>query len=210
MSNTAFAQACFTDSVYIARNHAIKVPVLLHTKSEKAEEKALLDCGATENFIHPRLVKRLQLKACPLKKARTVRNVDGTTNRLGKITTTVKLFIDQGKFANFHNFLVADIGEDDLILGYPFFEDVDPLVDWRTGTLDEEVHLHEYGDWEDLEDTRTRIAAQPKIAKTTVAQQLAEQATDKTKRSWQELVPEKYHRHGNVFLEKASEQFPKK
>jgi len=41
-----------------------------------------------------------------------------------------------------------------------------------------------------------------------VAQQLAEAATDKKKRTWQELVPERYHRHGKVFSEAASERFP--
>jgi len=41
-----------------------------------------------------------------------------------------------------------------------------------------------------------------------VAQQLAEAATDKKKCTWQELVPEQYHRHGKVFSEAVSERFP--
>jgi len=46
------------------------------------------------------------------------------------------------------------------------------------------------------------------VAKTTVAQQLAEAAMDKKKQTWQELVPKRYHRHGKVFSEEASECFP--
>ena len=47
------------------------------------------------------------------------------------------------------------------------------------------------------------------IRKTTVAQQLAEEAAkDKIEKTWQELVPERYHRHARVFNEKDSEKFP--
>ena len=46
--------------------------------------------------------------------------------------------------------------------------------------------------------------------KTTIAQQLAEQATDKKNKTWQEQVPHKYHKHGKVFSEQASERFPGK
>jgi len=40
-------------SMYIARNHAIQVPFQLRTKTKRVDQKALLDCGATECFIHP-------------------------------------------------------------------------------------------------------------------------------------------------------------
>jgi len=66
--------------VYIARNKSIKTQVSLFTDCGQAEEKALLDSGATENFIHPKLVLKHKLKQNQLSKPRTVRNVDGTTN----------------------------------------------------------------------------------------------------------------------------------
>jgi len=53
-----------------------------------------------------------------------------------------------------------------------------------------------------------KIWLQTRVAKTTVAQQLAEAVTDKKKHTWQELVPERYHHHGKVFSEQASERFP--
>jgi len=66
--------------VYIARNKSIKTQVLLFTDCGQAEEKALLDSGATENFIYPKLVLKHKLKKNSLSKPRTVRNVNGTTN----------------------------------------------------------------------------------------------------------------------------------
>ena len=41
-------------------------------------------------------------------------------------------------------------------------------------------------------------------AKTTVAQQLAEQAMDKTVRTWDQIVPPHYHEHAKVFSEEAA------
>jgi hypothetical protein len=46
------------------------------------------------------------------------------------------------------------------------------------------------------------------VRKTTVTQQLAEQAIDKTEQTWQELIPTQYHKFGQVFSEEALEQFP--
>ena len=45
-------------------------------------------------------------------------------------------------------------------------------------------------------------------AKTTVAQQLTKQATDKTIRTWDQIVPAHYHEHAKVFSEEAAHQFP--
>ena len=48
-----------------------------------------------------------------------------------------------------------------------------------------------------------------RATKTTVAQQLAKQATDKTIRTWDQIVPAHYHEHAKVFSEEAAHQFPK-
>jgi len=58
--------------------------------------------------------------------------------------------------------------------------------------------------WEEGDE----VWLQTKIAKTTVASQLAQDAADKKKRTWQEIVPECYHRHGKVFSKESSKQFP--
>jgi hypothetical protein len=42
------------------------------------------------------------------------------------------------------------------------------------------------------------------MAKTMVAQQLVEQATDKTIRTWEQIVPPQYHVHAKVFSEDAA------
>jgi hypothetical protein len=34
-----------------------------------------------------------------------------------------------------HRLLIADIGKDNIILGYPFFEVANPLINWPTGRM---------------------------------------------------------------------------
>jgi hypothetical protein len=93
-----------------------------------------------------------------------------------------------------HLFFVTDIGEDDVILGYPFFEAATPHINWKTGELMGEVQALEKGN-------KTHSI---QLAKTTTATQLAIQVP-KEKKTWDQLVPFKYHVYGKVFQEEASE-----
>ena len=160
----------------------------------------MLDSGATESFIHPRLIKEAKLKKNPLMKLRKVKNVNGTLNKAGAVTHMTMFKVRyQGK-ETCHKFLIADIGEDDIILGYPFFEGTNPNIDWTKGTIDGMVELK--GMIEDSSWIKTLLG------KTTVAQQLAEAATEKKKKTWDELVLKQYHDLEKVFFKVASERFP--
>jgi len=61
--------------------------------------------------------------------------VDGTNNRLGRVTKEIKFQIFHESHCQTHRFLIADIGEDDIILGYPFFEAANPMIDWPMGKV---------------------------------------------------------------------------
>jgi hypothetical protein len=58
-----------------------------------AEEKALVDSEAMENFIDHQTVKRLRLGTKKLKHPIPIRNIDGTQNRAGHITNFLELII---------------------------------------------------------------------------------------------------------------------
>jgi hypothetical protein len=100
-----------------------------------------------------------------------------------------------------HRFLVADIGTNNLILGYPFLEATNPLINWKEGTIEGVVTLTPL-------QQRKLPTLKEWAKRVTMAQQLAEQATNKKERTWQEQVPKIYHPHGKVFSKQASERFP--
>ncbi len=79
-----------------------------------------------------------------------------------------------------HQFLVADIREDNLILGYPFFEAINPQIDWPTSTTKETITLLSHDEWNRESPKLEKIEWAKKM---TIAQQLAEKAIDKRERT---------------------------
>jgi aspartyl protease len=67
----------------------MKVPIVIQMSKQRATRNALLDSGATESFIHPRVVHELRLHTNQLHHPRTVRNIDGMDNKLGKVMDEV-------------------------------------------------------------------------------------------------------------------------
>jgi predicted aspartyl protease len=61
-----------------------------------ADERALLDSGATENFVDETTWQQLGIRRKELKKPITITNVDGTENKRGKIMHYCWLRIQKG------------------------------------------------------------------------------------------------------------------
>jgi hypothetical protein len=115
--------------------------------------------------------QEFKIKEHPLARPRHVRNVDGTINQAGKTTMGVHLVVKyQGKPQE-HLFFITDIGEDNVILGYPFFKAATPHINWKMGELMGEVQALEKGN----------ETCSIQLAKTTTAIQLAIQAPKEKK-----------------------------
>jgi hypothetical protein len=202
-----------SDSVFVPKVDSLRLQInFLHTKEGKTVE-ALVDTGATHNFITPETAHYLNLKLTKLEKPRIVRNVDGTRNKNGQITHYVDLdFKDLKKIAwkfdytGRQRFFVADLGNDSIILGYPWMAAVKPNLNWEQPSKNPKLAVApsywatRFIDPDDIVVMR--------ICKTTHAQQLAEAARDQTKRDWKDIVPEELHEHEFVFSEEASKRFP--
>ena len=121
--------------MYIKRLTSMNVPFNFTTAHAKAEEKALLDSGATENFIDKQTWERMGVGKRPLVKPIKVYNVDGTENRQGEMTHFCRLRIIYNGEEDLQNFYITNLGKDRLILGYPFLHRFNPDVNWREGSL---------------------------------------------------------------------------
>ena len=100
------------------------------------DKKILVDSGATNNFIHPCLIKWLGLGNIQLEKPKKVQNIDGTTNIGGDLTHYVDLEVKTGEKKQKMHFLIMDLGDDNLILGYPWLLTFEPQFSWRNGVID--------------------------------------------------------------------------
>jgi predicted aspartyl protease len=98
--------------MYVTRRSAIHVPFTLHTNAKTAEERALLDSGATHNFIDKRMAKRLGIGTKPLAKPRSIINVDGTGNREGTLTRYADLLVSHQNTNEVQRFFITNLGED--------------------------------------------------------------------------------------------------
>ena len=104
------------------------MPFSFHTYLGKAEEKALIDSGATDNFIDYKSVVRLRLGTKALKQHRPVRNVDGSLNRAGTISRYCDLIVQKGQQKERTRFYVTNLGKDRVILGYPWLAKFNPQI----------------------------------------------------------------------------------
>ena len=81
----------------------MKVPISFRTLHATADKTILVDSGATDNFIHPKLLRRLGLGSKPLERPRKIWNIDGTTNKAGALTHSVDLEVHTGNRQECHD-----------------------------------------------------------------------------------------------------------
>jgi len=104
-----------------------------------ADKRILVDLGAMDDFIHPKFVKRLRVGMQELERPMKIWNIDGTTNRAGKLTHFVDLLVQtKGQEKKMH-FLVTDLREEDVILGYPWLSTFKPQFSWKDVTVNTNI-----------------------------------------------------------------------
>ena len=74
------------DQMYDLRKNAIYAYFTFKSNTVKANKRALLDSGATHNFLNKWMVSQLKIGTKELKTPRTVQNIDGTDNKEGTLT----------------------------------------------------------------------------------------------------------------------------
>jgi hypothetical protein len=72
------------------------VRFFIHTKSKRAEALALVDSGATENFMNLNYARYLHLPIRRLATPRKLYNVDGSSNRSGDLLYYTDLAVQTG------------------------------------------------------------------------------------------------------------------
>ncbi len=117
--------------MYIFRSdNQLEIPITLSSFKGTADEIALVDSGATENFINQDTIKKLKLGTKKLETPGGLQNIDRTFNKSGQITHYLNLLVSCGNKKSTEQFYVTDLGSDRMILRYPWLCTFNPNIDW--------------------------------------------------------------------------------
>jgi hypothetical protein len=108
----------------------------IHSIAKRAGTIALVDSGATENFLNLHYAKWLCLSIKKLSQLHKLFNVDGTENKAGQLQYYTDLQVQMGGTKTPLRFFLADLGDHKAILGYSWFAATQPRIDWKKGWID--------------------------------------------------------------------------
>jgi gag-polyprotein putative aspartyl protease len=224
----------FPQAAFLPKERSIHATVNLRSLQIVSEVDALIDSGATENFISPAVVEHFSIPMRPLDKPIDIRNVDSTVNKKGKVTNVADLVLRFRRKTHTQTFYIADLGNDHMNLGMTFLAAKNPNINWTIGSFIGKVeaatidahrkplqpfaiepkimraNLSDQSHFEEFIANYTNDSPknQVMVRCTTKATTLAPNAIDKTSRTWQEQVPHEYHKYGQVFSEEELQRFP--
>ena len=95
----------------------------------------LIDSGAGEQFIDQNYVKKERFKIHQLPTTIQLQafNVDGTENKRGTIKTYVDLELEINGRKIKTQLLITGLGKERIILGFPWLNQQNPDINWKTG-----------------------------------------------------------------------------
>ena len=120
-----------------ARRTFIILPIEIGTTdtSEVHSVKALLDSGATGNFIDKDFVRTKGISTRNISRPILVFNVDGSPNEARQISEVVDVVLRYKTHSERMLLTVSNLGKQSMILGYTWLKDHNPEVDWQTGEV---------------------------------------------------------------------------
>jgi predicted aspartyl protease len=105
-------------NVYISARKSITVHFYTHSVVKRAKRVALIDSGATENFMNLQYAKWLYLPIKKLLFEQNLFNVDGMEKKSSKLKYYMDLEVQIGGNQTRMWFFLTDLGEHKVILRY--------------------------------------------------------------------------------------------
>ena len=196
-----------------SKGKTLLVPTTLHLKRRQYAIEALLDSGASGQFIDPQLVDQYNLPKYPLRNVIQTFNADGTKNASGTCTHFTKMHVE----INGHQMTlfprIVKLGTKRLFLGITWLMETNPDIDWQKPSLrwrDEQSVPIKLYPAKRPEGINTINTVYEEInVKHNTSQQL-HNASDQKKRESDPLitVPKKFHQFLKVFNKTESEKLP--
>jgi hypothetical protein len=188
----------------------------------------MLDSGVTAVFINERFVSQHNILCRPLIRPIALHNINGSINKTGSLTHFARLTMNiSSKYTEKLDFLITDLGPEDIILGLSWLRQINPKVNWDTGTMElpdspEPDLLPDHSPFEKISVNRATRRTWIKAgiisetidelwccARFTLSTELAAKANEaKAKKMFEQMVPKEYHKYFKVFSEVDSHCLP--
>jgi len=116
---------------------SIILPIEVSTTdtSEVHSVKALLNSGATGNFIDRDFIQTKGMNTQSISRPIPVYNVDGSPNKAGQISEVIDVVLCYKTHSKRTLFAVSSLGKQNMILGYTWLKDHNLEVNWQTGEV---------------------------------------------------------------------------
>ena len=116
---------------------SVELPISMQTTDTGTilSTKGLLDCSATDLFIHSDFIQRNKLTTKKLSRPLPVYNVDGTLNEAGSISEVWDAILRYHDHTEHATFTVTGLGNQAIILGLTWLCKHNPEVNWQLGNV---------------------------------------------------------------------------
>jgi len=127
---TYYAALNYTETLDNDKDH-IMVKIQLHGEQESVTINAMIDSGATEDFIDREVCNKHGIKMIKAKNPREIYLADGKPSAMGPVTHMTKVPMDISSHRELATFQVANLQNHRVILGMPWLREHNPTIDWN-------------------------------------------------------------------------------
>jgi len=125
-----YAALNYTETLDNDKDHII-VKVQLQGEKESATINAMMDSGATEDFLDREVCNKHGIKMIKAKNPLEIYLADGKPNAMGPGTHKTKVPMDISSHRELVTFQVANLQNHEVILGMPGLREHNPTIDWN-------------------------------------------------------------------------------
>jgi len=125
-----YAVLNYTDTLENDNDH-IMVKIQLHGEKESVTINAIIDSGATEDFIDGEVCNKHGIKMIKAKNPREIYLADRKPSAMGLVTHMTKVPMDIISHRELATFQVANLQNHEVMLGMKWLREHNPTMDWK-------------------------------------------------------------------------------
>ena len=125
-----YAALNYTETLDNDKDH-IMVKIQLHGEKESVTINAMIDSGATEDFIDREVCNKHRIKMIKAKNPGEIYLADGKPSAMGPFPHMTKVPMQISCHRELATFQVANLQNHEVILGMPWLREHNPTIDWN-------------------------------------------------------------------------------